>query len=93
MAFNSEMQRALIADGEKLRDLLGVDHGPWFEVPFLLVPEKQLCKVEYRGRTPCLAYVSPDEFFWHNDPGPTDCTWVVPGTALPDAAHLRHRGS
>lgn len=29
MPFNKEMQRALEADGEKLRQLTGEDHGPW----------------------------------------------------------------
>jgi hypothetical protein len=28
-AFEAEMQRALEADGEKLRQLTGEDHGPW----------------------------------------------------------------
>ena len=31
MSFDLEMQRALEADGEKLRQLTGVDHGPFFE--------------------------------------------------------------
>ncbi len=30
MAFSKEMQKALKADGEKLRQLTGVDHGPEF---------------------------------------------------------------
>jgi hypothetical protein len=30
MTFDKEMQRALEADGEKLRQLTGVDHGPHF---------------------------------------------------------------
>jgi hypothetical protein len=30
MLFNKEMQRALQADGEKLRQLTGEDHGPHF---------------------------------------------------------------
>jgi hypothetical protein len=26
-------------------------------------------------------YTSPDEFFWDTKPeGPSDCTWIVPGT-------------
>lgn len=29
MSFDREMQRALEADGEKLRQLTGEDHGPW----------------------------------------------------------------
>lgn len=29
MAFDQEMEAALIADGEKLRALTGEDHGPW----------------------------------------------------------------
>jgi hypothetical protein len=31
MSFNKEMQRALEADGEKLRQLTGEDHGPSFD--------------------------------------------------------------
>ena len=33
---DSDMVRALEADGEKLRQLTGQDHGPWFdeEIPF-----------------------------------------------------------
>ena len=30
---DKEMQRALEADGEKLRQLTGEDHGPWVLVP------------------------------------------------------------
>lgn len=29
--FTKEMQRALEADGNKLRDLTGEDHGPYFD--------------------------------------------------------------
>lgn len=29
MDFDKEMEAALIADGEKLRELTGQDHGPW----------------------------------------------------------------
>lgn len=29
MDWDKEMERALIADGEKLRALTGKDHGPW----------------------------------------------------------------
>lgn len=28
--FDKEMQKALEADGEKLREMTGEDHGPWF---------------------------------------------------------------
>jgi hypothetical protein len=31
MAFDKEMQKALEADGEKLRQLTGEDHGPEFD--------------------------------------------------------------
>jgi hypothetical protein len=31
MSFDREMQQALEADGEKLRQLTGADHGPVFE--------------------------------------------------------------
>jgi hypothetical protein len=30
---NKEMQKALEADGEKLRQLTGEDHGPWIFCP------------------------------------------------------------
>ena len=30
MDWDAEMQRALEADGEKLRQMTGADHGPWF---------------------------------------------------------------
>lgn len=33
MSTDSEMQRALEADGEKLRQLTGEDHGPWRDLP------------------------------------------------------------
>ena len=32
MSINNEMQKALEADGEKLRQLTGEDHGPWILV-------------------------------------------------------------
>ena len=41
MNFDREMQRALEADGEKLRQLTGEDHGPWF------------IDDEYPGQAPC----------------------------------------
>lgn len=34
MDFDLEMQRALEADGEKLRQLSGEDHGPWVLEPY-----------------------------------------------------------
>lgn len=82
MAFNLEMQRALLADGDKLRDMLGEDHGPWFDLesPFLLIPEKQPPMVNYRAKLERPVYTPPTHYFWHDEDGPTDCTWIVPGT-------------
>lgn len=31
--FDREMQAALLADGEKLRQLTGEDHGPYYFIP------------------------------------------------------------
>ena len=43
MSFDREMQRALELDGEKLRQLTGEDHGPYFLAD------------EYPGQAPCPA--------------------------------------
>jgi hypothetical protein len=42
MDWDAEMQRALEADGEKLRQLTGEDHGPWF-----------ITDEPYNGQAPC----------------------------------------
>ena len=39
MDFDKEMERALMADGEKLRALTGEDHGPWDLDDFALADE------------------------------------------------------
>lgn len=52
MGWDSEMERALIADGEKLRALTGEDHGPWFdgddELPPTFAPEEPAEVAELR---------------------------------------------
>lgn len=45
-AFDLEMQKALEADGEKLRQLTGEDHGP-FDDDFTLEPTDE--RITYRG--------------------------------------------
>lgn len=42
---DKEMQRALEADGEKLRQMTGLDHGPSFEPPCDF-PQCECCEIE-----------------------------------------------
>ncbi len=85
MSFDLEMQRALEADGEKLRQLTGEDHGPYFlgdDTCFVPCP----CCFESSG------YVWEHGNDWESGPwsnqtnipcGYCSGTGLVPGDELP----------
>lgn len=62
MNFDREMQRALEADGEKLRQLTGEDHGPWF------------IDDEYPGQAPCPNCFESSGYMGHL----VSATWTDP---------------
>lgn len=54
MTWDNEMQRALELDGEKLRQLTGEDHGPWF------------IEDEYPGQAPCPHCFESSGYIWEH---------------------------
>lgn len=54
MTSDQEMQRALERDGEKLRQLTGEDHGPYFAGD------------EYPGQAPCPACFESSGYVWEH---------------------------
>lgn len=54
MTLDHEMQRALELDGEKLRQMPGEDHGPWF------------IEDEYPGQAPCPHCFESSGYVWEH---------------------------
>lgn len=43
--------------------------------------EPQPVCVNYQASRSRPAYTPPDNFYWLSEEGPSDCSWIVPGTA------------
>jgi hypothetical protein len=62
-----------------LRDWMKAPSLPGFE-DLVRQLEPQNCAVNYSAAHNRCSYIPPDLFYWWFDPGPSDCTWIVPGT-------------
>lgn len=71
MAFSKEMQKALEADGEDLRQLTGEDHGPYFfdyECEDCIGMKAYGCECKYLGAIAPGGPIPPEIKATHNSP-------------------------
>lgn len=64
-------------------DLKAIMDTSWSmpSLSWMLCPEPAHSCVNYSARKNRSTYTPPELFYWHVEPSPSDCVWMVPGTA------------